>query len=64
MIYLQHPVHGAKVATLELEAEADEANGWVRHAPGEQPPEPPNTMQRRKRPARTQVSDDDSGRTD
>ena len=30
-IYLQHPVHGTKVATMELEAEADEQNGWVRY---------------------------------
>jgi hypothetical protein len=31
VIYLQHPIHGRKVATMELEAEADEANGWVRY---------------------------------
>ena len=31
VIYLKHPVHGAKVATMELEAEADERNGWVRY---------------------------------
>jgi hypothetical protein len=30
-IYLSHPVHGAKVATMDLEAEADEKNGWVRY---------------------------------
>ena len=33
VIYLKHPVHGAKVATLDLEAEADEKNGWVRYNP-------------------------------
>jgi len=32
-IYLKHPIHGAKVATMELEAEADEANGWTRYNP-------------------------------
>ena len=32
-IYLQHPVHGAKVATMELEALADEKNGWIRYNP-------------------------------
>ena len=31
VIYLKHPVHGAKVATMHLEAEADEKNGWVRY---------------------------------
>lgn len=33
MIYLRHPVHGTKVATMELEAEADERNGWRRFDP-------------------------------
>lgn len=33
VIYLTHPIHGAKVATLDLEAEADEANGWTRYNP-------------------------------
>jgi hypothetical protein len=32
-IYLQHPVHGTKVATMELEAVADEENGWARFDP-------------------------------
>jgi hypothetical protein len=32
-IYLQHPVHGRKVATMELEAEYDETNGWSRYNP-------------------------------
>jgi hypothetical protein len=31
VIYLKHPIHGAKVAIMELEAEADEKNGWVRY---------------------------------
>jgi hypothetical protein len=31
-IYLSHPVHGAKVATMELEAIEDEKNGWVRYS--------------------------------
>ena len=30
-IYLRHPEHGTKVATMELEAEYDEKNGWVRY---------------------------------
>ena len=31
VIYLTHPIHGAKVATMHLEAEMDEKNGWVRY---------------------------------
>ena len=31
IIYLKHPIHGAKVATMELEAVYDEQNGWVRY---------------------------------
>lgn len=31
VIYMKHAIHGAKVATMELEAIADEANGWVRY---------------------------------
>ena len=33
IIYLSHPVHGAKVAPMDLEAEADEKNGWTRYNP-------------------------------
>jgi hypothetical protein len=33
IIYLEHPVHGAKVATMDLEAEMDEKNGWTRYNP-------------------------------
>lgn len=32
-IYLMHPVHGRKIATMEQEAEADEQNGWSRYNP-------------------------------
>jgi hypothetical protein len=38
-IYLKHPIHGAKVATMELEAVADERNGWTRYNP-DTPSEP------------------------
>lgn len=31
LIYLKHPDHGYKVATMDLEAEFDEQNGWVRY---------------------------------
>ena len=30
VIYLWHPVHGTKVASLEEEAKSDEKNGWAR----------------------------------
>jgi len=32
-IYLSHPVHGFKIATMDSEAEADEQNGWERYNP-------------------------------
>jgi len=32
-IYLRHPKHGTKVASMELEAKYDEQNGWVRYNP-------------------------------
>ena len=31
IIYMSHPVHGAKIASMELEAVADEPNGWTRY---------------------------------
>ena len=31
VIYMTHPIHGAKVATMELEADYDEQNGWTRY---------------------------------
>jgi hypothetical protein len=46
VIYLQHPIHGKKVATLELEAAYDESNGWERYDPEapEVEPEPVNAF--------------------
>jgi hypothetical protein len=35
-IYLTHPVHGAKVATMDLEADFDEQFGWTRYNPDEE----------------------------
>ena len=32
-IYLMHPKHGVKIATMEMEAQYDENNGWVRFDP-------------------------------
>ena len=34
-IYLMHYRHGVKIATMEMEAQYDEANGWVRFDPEE-----------------------------
>jgi hypothetical protein len=54
-IYLTHPIHGAKVATMELEAEADEKNGWTRYNPTTPVQAAPvvNTLEtkRRRKPA-------------
>ena len=33
VIYMVHPVHGAKVAISEHEAEYDEMHGWMRYNP-------------------------------
>lgn len=45
-IYLQHPVHGRKIASMEAEAEFDEQNGWVRYNPDtpSEPEEAANTL--------------------
>ena len=34
-IYLMHPKHGVKIATMEMEAQYDESHGWVRFDPTE-----------------------------
>jgi hypothetical protein len=57
IIYMSHPVHGAKVATMELEAVYDETNGWTRYTldtPIEEAAPVVNTLEvkrRRGRPA-------------
>ena len=33
VIHLQHPVHGTKVASLDIEADYDEQHGWERYNP-------------------------------
>lgn len=37
IIYMKHPIHGTKVATMDAEAEHDEANGWERYELATQP---------------------------
>lgn len=34
VINLRHPTHGTKVAISDIEAAADEKNGWVRYDVG------------------------------
>ena len=59
IIYLEHPVHGAKVATMDLEAEADEKNGWTRYNPdtlSESEAAPVNVLEvKRRRKTATEV---------
>jgi hypothetical protein len=45
-IYLQHSVHGRKIASMEAEAEHDEQHGWVRYNPDtpSEPEEAANTL--------------------
>lgn len=31
--YLRHPVHGTKIATLEMEVEHDKEHGWTEYDP-------------------------------
>ena len=53
-IVLIHPVHGAKVATMELEIEADEKNGWTRYnldTPVQAAPVNTLEIKRRRKPA-------------
>jgi hypothetical protein len=50
-IYLTHPVHGAKVATMDIEADFDVQNGWSRYNPDaeEAPVDPVVRRGRRKK---------------
>lgn len=51
VIYLWHPVHGTKVATLEAEAVADEKNGWARFSveePASTKEDPINTLGKKR----------------
>ena len=59
IIYLSHPTHGAKVATMDLEAEMDEKNGWTRYNPdtlSEPEAAPVNVLEvKRRRKTATEV---------
>jgi len=53
-IYLRHPRHGTKIATLELEAKYDEKSGWVRYNPStpEQAAPVVNHLEVKRKPGR------------
>jgi hypothetical protein len=59
-IYLSHPVHGAKVATMELEAVADEQNGWTRYNPDtpSEPEEAANTLAVKRKYTRKAITEE------
>ena len=59
VIYLRHPVHGAKVACMEAEAVYDEKNGWVRFDVDdlENKPVTVNEMKRPRGRPRIEVAD-------
>ena len=62
VIYMKHPIHGAKVATIEMEAEYDERSGWERYTPGEEvEPAFLNQLPRRGRPRKEPEHVDDGG---
>jgi hypothetical protein len=49
-IYLKHPLHGQKVATMELEAVEDEKNGWMRYTlDTPEDAEPVNALKRKRK---------------
>ena len=63
VIYLQHPTHGTKVATMEAEANYDEECGWMRYNPAAPAPAPSqelaNGMSRRRRPRAVKENEGD-----
>jgi hypothetical protein len=68
-IYMRHPVHGTKVATMDEEAIYDEEHGWTRYTPGQSAETPSNELIARRRGRRpmtedTARDDNDSGRSD
>ena len=69
-IYLKHPIHGTKIATMEPEAIFDESHGWSRYTPGElsaiQQGNELVSRRRGRRPSVEEVTSDDNdgGRSD
>lgn len=64
-IYLSHPKHGIKIASLEAEAEHDEQHGWVRYTeptpslPNEAAPVNVLEIKRRGRPPKITRDNDE-----
>ena len=61
IIYLNHFIHGTKVAISEMEAQADEENGWVRYTldtPDDSAAVPVNSLEVKRRRKRTEISED------
>lgn len=64
-IYLRHPRHGVKIASMEMEAQHDEMHGWSRFDPAASaddaplPDELENTMVEPRRRGRPRVTQDD-----
>ena len=54
VIYLTHPVHGAKVACSDIEADFDAQHGWERYNPDEETESEP--IVRRGRRKKTEES--------
>ena len=69
-IYLSHPIHGYKVATMEAEANYDETHGWTRYNPDTLSSDAAISAnelavkRRGRRPAVEEEVNDDSGRSD
>jgi hypothetical protein len=61
MIYMRHPTHGVKIASLEAEAEYDETHGWERYTPGEELAPAVNELRRRGRPRKEPEYGHDGG---
>ena len=47
LIYLEHPVHGRKIASIELEAIEDEKHDWTRYNPDDVPQVEPLEVKRK-----------------
>lgn len=61
VIYLTHPQHGTKVATMDAEANYDEERGWTRYNPAAPDIEPVNGLVVRRRRTRVTKEDDSDG---
>lgn len=62
-IYLSHPKHGVKIATMEMEAQYDETHGWTRFDPDEdeellEPMVEANVLSEPRRRGRPRVTQD------